>query len=145
MWRYFLLTSIAGLMGMVVLSAGTDPALSESNLPESKQADSRPLCPICTSANNDRAPYAEKAGNTLVRGALNFGFGWTELILQPAQEAKSGGNIISGVGKGLSHSFSRTLGGLGELLTFWTPKWKDRYVHFSQNCPLDTSTTQPNR
>jgi hypothetical protein len=31
----------------------------------------------------------------------------------------------------------RTFAGLGEMLTFWTPKMQGKYVHFIENCTLD--------
>lgn len=103
------------------------------------EAEKKPLCPICLAANKNTATYAEKAGNTLVRGVLNFGLGWTEFILQPAHEVKSGGNVATGIAKGLGQGVMRTLGGLGEVLTFWTPKMGEDYLHFTQNCPLDAN------
>ena len=101
-------------------------------------ADDRPICPICSKANNASATYAEKAGNTLARGALNLGLGWTELIRQPAKKARAGGNVFLGILNGVGRSATRSARGLGEILTFWAPKVQGEYVHFSKDCPLDT-------
>ena len=101
-------------------------------------AADRPLCPICSKANNASATYAEKAGNTLARGVLNLGLGWTELIRQPAKKARAGGNVFLGMLNGVGHSATRSARGLGEILTFWVPKVQGEYVHFSKDCPLDT-------
>lgn len=96
------------------------------------------LCPICAKANNQQAAYADKAGNTLARGALNLGLGWTELMRQPGKAAREGKNVFVGIANGVTFSARRTVRGLGELLTFWTPKMKGEYIHFSKDCPLDT-------
>lgn len=105
-------------------------------------------CPICRQANNQQAPYAEKAGSTLVRGAMNSAFGWTELLVQPAEEVNRGGNVLSGVGKGIGLAVKRTALGFGELLTFWTPKGKEGQVILAHDCPICFSsqhTSQPSK
>ena len=96
------------------------------------------LCPICAKANDERAAYGEKAGNTLARGALNLGLGWTELIRQPGKAAREGKNVFHGIANGVGFSARRTLRGLAEVFTFWTPKVKGEYIHFSKDCPIDT-------
>ena len=101
-------------------------------------AEQQRLCPICLKANDRHASYGEKAGNTLARGALNLGLGWTELIRQPGKNARKGKNVLLGIANGVGFSARRTLRGLGELLTFWAPKVHGEYIHFSKDCPLDT-------
>ena len=101
-------------------------------------AEQQRLCPFCMKANNQRASYGENAANTLARGALNLGLGWTELIRQPGKNARKGKNVLLGVANGVGFSARRTLRGLGELLTFWAPKVQGEYIHFSKDCPLDT-------
>ena len=96
------------------------------------------LCPICSKLEHPPANYAEKAGNTLARGLLNFGLGWTEMIRQPGKNARKGGPVLNGFVNGVSFGARRTIRGLGEILTFWTPKMGDEYIHFSKDCPLDT-------
>ena len=98
--------------------------------------ESKGTCPICGRAADETASYPSKAGHTLVRGAANTLLGWTELIRQPAQEAKEGGNVLTGIGKGVGEGVKRTLAGVGEVLTFWTPKVQHRYVHFANDCPI---------
>ena len=100
-------------------------------------SDEPKLCPICLKANNDDISYQEKASNTLARGILNFTLGWTEMIRQPAKTAKEDRNILAGIAIGAGASVTRTISGLGEILTFWTPRVGKDYIHFSRNCPLD--------
>jgi len=92
-------------------------------------------CPICQFTTNNSS-YGQKAGSTFLRGATNTVFGWTELLLKPNEEVKSGGNVATGIGKGMSLTVRRTAAGLGELLTFWTPKGKDGYLRFTTTCPI---------
>ncbi len=99
-------------------------------------------CPICHQANNPQAPYAQKAGSTLVRGAINTAFGWTELLVQPTDEVNRGGNVLTGIGKGLGFAVKRTALGFGELLTFWTPKGKEGHVILTRDCPICFSSQQ---
>ena len=94
------------------------------------------VCPICRRASNDEVSYSEKAGHTLARGAANTLLGWTDLIRQPAQEVKRGGNVFTGLAQGAGQSIKRTLGGAAEVLTFWTPKVRGRYLHFAHDCPV---------
>ncbi|MBI3319315.1 MAG: hypothetical protein HYZ89_01835 [Candidatus Omnitrophica bacterium] len=94
------------------------------------------ICPICHRANDQTATYSEKASTTLVRGAMNTAFGWTELLIEPTTEVKAGGHLAAGIGKGVGLAVKRTAVGLGELLTFWTPKSKTGYLKLSEDCPL---------
>ncbi len=99
-------------------------------------AEQRAVCPICGHVSTDTISYSTKAGYTLARGAANTLLGWTELIRQPAQEVKEGGNVVTGIAKGISHSVRRTLAGAGEVLTFWIPKIQHRYLYFAHDCPV---------
>lgn len=119
---------LAVLLGCALWLGGAQAAPAEES--------PRPICPICSRANEDTAAYPSKAVATLGRGAANTFLGWTELIRQPAQEAKAGGNVLLGIGKGVGHGVTRTLAGVGELLTFWSPKVQDRYLRFATDCPV---------
>ena len=118
------------LMIVLLIVAFAQPAAAAEPKPR--------LCPICAKANDAQAAYGEKAGNTLARGALNFGLGWTELIRQPGKAAREGKNVFHGIANGIGASARRTLRGLGDLVTFWTPKVEGEYIHFSKDCPIDT-------
>ena len=94
------------------------------------------VCPICHTANNQTAPYAQKAGFTLVRGAANAALGWTELLVQPTAEVKNNGNLLMGLGKGVGFAITRTGAGIGELFTFWVPRSKEGYLSLTKDCPI---------
>ncbi len=105
--------------------------------------DSPTLCPICHHANNQSAPYAEHASSTLPRGALNTAFGWTELLVQPASEVEHSGNLITGLGKGVSHALKRTAQGIGELVTFWMPRSTAHPESIATDCPICHTALAP--
>jgi putative exosortase-associated protein (TIGR04073 family) len=119
---------VAAALGIAALVGLSTPVKAEET--------AKTQCPICSKASDQSATYSTKAGTTLVRGAANTALGWTELISQPVQEVKSGGNVFVGIGKGVGQTVKRTLSGLGEVLTFWTPKVKDRYIEFATDCPV---------
>ena len=102
------------------------------------RAEERAICPVCHrgASQQEDAAYASKAGRTLVRGAANVLFGWTDLIRQPAVDVKQGGNVFSGLAHGLGQGLKRTAGGVAEVLTFWTPKVRGNYLKFSEDCPV---------
>ena len=111
------------------------PAMAKEP-PKTPPQETPSVCPICHRANDPQASYTEKAGATLARGAMNTALGWTELLVQPASEVNAGGNVVVGIGKGVGYAVKRTAVGLGELLTFWTPKGKQGYTPLAENCPL---------
>ncbi len=122
---------LAVILGFALLAAGV------CGSPGSAMAEEGTVtCPICSRANEASAAYPTKAVATLGRGAANALLGWTELIRQPAQEAKDGGNVLNGIGKGVGQGLMRTVAGIGEVLTFWTPKVNERYLRFSKDCPV---------
>ena len=118
------------MIGLMLMAAGLIGA------PQSTAAEEQKVCPVCGRAGHDEVRYSVKAGTTLSRGAANTLFGWTELIRQPADEVKAGGNVMTGIAKGVGESVKRTLGGVGEVLTFWTPKVHHHYLSFSNDCPV---------
>ena len=112
---------------------GTALGLATSVLAAEEPA---PMCPICQHANDEQAAHGQKASATFVRGAMNTAFGWTELLTQPTEEVKAGGNLMAGIGKGIGFAVKRTGVGIGELLTFWTPKGKRGYLKLTNDCPI---------
>ncbi|MBI3997239.1 MAG: exosortase system-associated protein, TIGR04073 family [Candidatus Omnitrophica bacterium] len=123
--RFTFLVLIAGLL------VGGSVVWAEE---EATPAAPKTVCPICGRVTNDNGNYASTAGTTLVRGGANTLFGWTELIRQPANEVKSGGNVVTGIAKGVGHTVTRTVAGVAEILTFWAPK--HRGIHLVNDCPL---------
>ena len=110
--------------------------------PAAAAADTAPepapvaTCPICRHANNQTAPYAEQAAANLARGLTNTFFGWTEMLVRPTAEVERHGNLLNGVGQGISHSVSRTAAGIGEALTFWMPKSVGGPPPLTADCPI---------
>ena len=121
---------------LIVVIFGGLLCLGVSSITWAEDPPARPICPICQRAGDETADYPAKAGYTLLRGATNTLFGWTEIIRQPAEEVKAGGNLFTGIVKGIGQGVGRTVAGAGEILTFWTPKGKDGYVHFATDCPV---------
>ena len=119
------------------------PAWAAEPPPEAK-AEPVPstTCPICRHANNQSAPYAEQAAGSLARGVTNTFFGWTEMLTRPTAEVERHGNLLSGIGQGVSHSVSRTAAGIGEALTFWMPKSIGGPPPLTTDCPICMSVQQ---
>ena len=137
-WMPRLITTAMLVFGAAASVLAADQH-AQSSTPSSSQVH---VCPICGRANNDQAGYSEKAAMTLARGATNTIFGWTEIIRQPADSVRNGDTVLDGIGKGVQHSIKRTLGGVGELLTFWMPKSPSGYVRFTHDCPLCMGSDQ---
>ena len=141
-WRWglavgLILLANPGATWPAAAEAHADAKAAETKAAEAKQgqAPARLICPICGRVADP--DYGTKASHTLARGATNALLGWTEMIRQPAQEAKEGHSVFTGLNKGITRSLTRTFAGLGELATFWSPKDRQgRYVHFAEDCPL---------
>ncbi len=125
-----------------VIGAGWMTACAAEESTPSAPAPPSTQCIICRTANNPKTPYAEKASSTLTRGALNVLFGWAELVEQPADEVNNGGNLLTGVGKGVSQAVSRTTRGVGELLTFWLPRQHTNAQPSIADCPVCRNALQ---
>lgn len=119
-----------------ILCLGIGFVLSLATPAHAEQQQQQGLCPICRVANSQTSAYPEKVGSTLVRGAANTAFGWTELLVEPTAEVKAGGNLLTGIGKGVNMAMKRTVLGVGELLTFWTPKGQNGYLTLNHDCPV---------
>ena len=128
MWRKLVIPLFVALV-----ATASSPAAAEEQL----------VCPICDRLRKEHVGYGDKAGNMLARGTLNFTLGWTEMMIQPAQEVREGHHVLTGIAKGIQRSASRTLGGLAEMATFWMPKVNGAYTHLSDDCPLDVKKTTP--
>ncbi len=109
-------------------------AEAQPKAPESAPAPT--ICPICRHANNQSAPYGEQAAGSLARGLTNTLFGWTEMIIRPTAEVERHGNLLNGIGQGVSYSARRTAAGIGEALTFWMPKSAGGRPPLVTDCPI---------
>lgn len=119
--------ALGALLGLGILLSSPMSARAE---------EPRKVCPICRHANSNTVTYPTKVSNTLARGTVNTLLGWTELIHEPAEEVKQGGNVFTGILHGIGRGVQRTLAGAGEVLTFWTPKMGDEYLHTASDCPI---------
>ncbi len=90
-------------------------------------------CPVCSNTTSDN--HLVKTGSQLARGAANTGLCWTELVNQPMKEARAGGNVLVGVGKGLGHTGLRAVKGVSEIITAPLPKAKDG-SQIASDCPV---------
>jgi len=135
--------SVGILVGLATPMGLPAAPLSKSQDAAQAGAESKTLvCPICRTANDQQAAYAQHASTQLARGVVNTAFGWTELLVRPPAEVNAGGSLILGIGKGVGHAVKRTALGIGELLTFWTPKGPRGYLTFTEDCPVCLSTPQ---
>ncbi len=55
-------------------------------------------------------------------GLTNLLLGWTEIFQEPYNAAKSGGNVVTGIGKGLWNAVGDTVGGVLHTVTFFIPQ-----------------------
>ena len=76
-------------------------------------------CGVCEGAESQS--YAKSAPGKIGRGLVNVGLGWMNLLAQPVNAAKSGGNVFTGIGKGLWMTVVRTVQGVVEVGLFWIP------------------------
>ncbi len=74
---------------------------------------------ICDAASSD--DYLTKTSGQFLRGATSLCFFWLEMIHQPELELRSGGNLFTGVAKGVGHSFLRVVKGIGDIATCASP------------------------
>ena len=121
---------------LALLMSFSGAARAEENAGGAREPE---MCPFCLKANDPDSSYLDKSGNILMRGVLNTTLGWTEVLRLPAKQARKDGNIWNGLADGLGSGVTRTLNGLAEIVTFWTPKVNGSFVHFSDDCPLDTN------
>ncbi|MBI2120110.1 MAG: hypothetical protein HYT94_00620 [Parcubacteria group bacterium] len=76
-------------------------------------------CGVCEGAESQS--FGKSAPGKLGRGVVNILLGWTNLFAQPVQSGQSGGNVLTGIGKGFGYTVMRTVQGVAELGLFWLP------------------------
>src|SRR3989338_8006939 len=91
---------------------------------------------LCDAASSDDS--LTKTSGQFLRGAANIGFCWLEMIHQPAREARSGGNLFTGLAKGVGHSFLRVAKGAGDIVLCASPRRNKEgtFPSVSQDCAL---------
>ncbi len=72
-------------------------------------------CGVCNIAESQS--WGVSASGKIVRGVVNLGLGWTNILVQPFKES----DHMMGIGKGFANFFVRAFQGAGEILTFWLP------------------------
>ena len=90
--------------------------------PPAESADIGPSsvhCGVCEAAESRN--FGKSAPGKIGRGLVNTGLGWTNLLAQPIQAGSSGGNVFTGIGKGLWMTVVRTVQGVVEIGLFWLP------------------------
>jgi len=76
-------------------------------------------CSPCADLKSGDA--AKACGARLCNGACNAVLGWTEIFFRPGKVACEGGNLVVGFFRGIGYAITRTVVGVVEVATFWTP------------------------
>ena len=85
-------------LALVLMSLG--PNLAGAAAPVGEEINPSSLhCGLCKAAEAQN--FGKSAFGKIGRGLVNAGLGWTNLFAQPIHAGKSGGNVLSGIGKGL--------------------------------------------
>ena len=90
-----------------------------AQMPGEQIDQTSPSCGVCQAAESQN--FGKSAPGKIGRGLVNAGLGWTNLLAQPVQAGKSGGNVFTGIGKGLWMTVARTVEGVVEIGLFWLP------------------------
>lgn len=106
---FLVLLFISFGFGVTQAVAAVDEEISPSSL----------HCGVCEAAEAQN--FGKSAPGKIGRGLVNAGLGWTNLFAQPIHAGKSGGNVLTGIGKGLGYTVIRTVQGVVELGLFWLP------------------------
>jgi len=62
--------------------------------------------------------YVNRTNAKFGFGLKNTAFGWTEILTQPVDETREGGNAAVGFGRGIFNAVGQTVGGVLHLGTF---------------------------
>jgi len=124
-----ILAGLASVCSIVLLSAGVsfaggaDIAATEVAQAEAPKC-TKPKCVICANAMSEN--YLNKAGGRMVRGfsnaALAIPVEYGRAGVQSGQERAGGGKILSNIGWASLDFFTRTCGGIVDVMTFWEPQ-----------------------
>ena len=105
---------------LALLLISLRPGMAGAAAPVGEEINPSSLhCGVCEAAESQN--FGKSAPGKIGRGLVNIGLGWTNLFAQPVHAGKSGGNVLSGIGKGLGYTVIRTVQGVVELGLFWLP------------------------
>jgi putative exosortase-associated protein (TIGR04073 family) len=88
-------------------------------------------CGMCANLND--GDIMTVCGARLCSGACNALLGWSEIFFRPGKVVAEGGNPLVGFFRGLGNAVARTVVGMVEIATFWTPG--DSVVKMA-DCPV---------
>ena len=73
--------------------------------------------------DEETTPAPEFSGEKLGRGLQNGMLGWTEMVTRPQAAVQEHGatGLVKGLLDGISYGTIRTLTGVAEVATFWSP------------------------
>ena len=94
-------------------------------------SQSEAKCGVCQGAES--MSWAKSAPGKILRGIVNAGLGWTNLIAQPIRSSQDGDNVFKGIGKGFGYTVLRTVQGVAEIVIFWLPPSHEEPL---RNCAL---------
>ncbi len=114
----------------ICFAGGADIAAQEVAKTEAPKPG-KPKCIICANAMSDN--YLNKAAGRMARGFTNAGLAipceYGRAAVQSGQEKAGGGKIVSNLGWATLDFFTRTCGGIVDVMTFWEPQ-----IHNDRMC-----------
>ncbi len=106
---------------LILLLVSLRPSVAGAAAPVGEEINPSSLhCGVCEAAEAQN--FGKSAPGKIGRGLVNILLGWTNLIAQPIHAGKSGGNVLTGIGKGLGYTVMRTVQGVVEFALFWLPQ-----------------------
>jgi putative exosortase-associated protein (TIGR04073 family) len=88
-------------------------------------------CWACSNLQSD--DMSQRYGARVCNGLCNAALGWSEIFFRPGKVVSAGGNPVVGFFEGLGNAISRTVAGVVEVVTFWTP---GKSVAKIDDCPM---------
>ncbi len=79
-------------------------------------------------AADEDIPYGVRMPYRIVRGVVNIGLGWTEILLRPFGEIKTEG-FFGAVPKAAYDTLTRSSAGFQDIFMFWVPDMQMENVY----------------
>jgi putative exosortase-associated protein (TIGR04073 family) len=78
---------------------------------------------VAQEQEEETTPAPDFAEEKLSRGLQNGTLGWTEIVARSQAEVQANGprGLVKGLLEGISHGTIRTVTGVAEVATFWSP------------------------